>query len=281
MNADTYLPLPGRAVIALSGDDARPFLQGLVTNDIDRVAPDRAIYAALLTPKGKFLHDFFIAEMEGRLLLDVDGARIDDLMKRLRMYRLRAKVEIADESADWQVFALLPGVGEAGTASPWLNGVAFADPRHAALGGRAILPAGADPADAGLRLADATNYEMRRLSLAIPGARDLVPEKSMPLECGFDELDGVSFTKGCFVGQEVTTRMKHRNLVKRRLFTVEFDGTIDAGTPVTCGDVAAGEIRTSGDGVGIALLRLDLAEKEGLTAGGVAVRTRKPEWAAF
>ena len=136
MDSDRYLPLDGRAVLALSGDEARPFLQGLITNDMDAVSADRAIYAALLTPQGKFLHDFFIAELDGRLLLETAAGRAEDLLKRLKMYRLRAKVEIDDISEGWKSYVLLPGSDVAGAAEPWRDGIVFTDPRHAALGAR-------------------------------------------------------------------------------------------------------------------------------------------------
>lgn len=281
MTSDRYIRLPGRAVVALAGDEARPFLQGIVTNDVEQVSPARAVYAALLTPQGKFLHDFFIAERDGRLLLDCDRSRVDDLLKRLKMYRLRAKVEIADETESWQVLALPQPASEPGAAEAWLGGVAFADPRHAGLGRRAIVPAGADPAAEGLTEGDLAELDALRLSLGVPDDRDLVPEKSLPLECGFDELHGVSFTKGCYVGQEVTARMKHRNLVKKRLFPVTVAGAVETGTAVKCGDVNAGEIRSVRNGRAIALLRLDLAEREGLSAGGVAVQPEKPDWMSF
>lgn len=284
MNADRYIRLPDRAVFAISGEDARDFLQGLITNDIDLLAPDRAIYAALLTPQGKFLHDFFLVDTGKTLLLDclADGAA--DLFKRLRMYRLRAKVDITEVSTDWAVLALLPGdtnTGTAGSAESWKGGIVFADPRHAGLGARAILPAETDLADLNLTEAILADYEQQRLSLGVPGQMDLIFEKSMPLENGFDELNGVSFTKGCFVGQEVTTRMKHRNLVKKRLFPVTLDDTVAPGTPVKCGDVAAGEIHSVHDRTALALLRLDLAEKGGLTAADVAIHPSKPDWANF
>lgn len=281
MDSNRYLLLRNRAVIALSGADARAFLQGILTNDIDLVSPNRAIYAALLTPQGKYLHDLFVAELDGRLLLETTSARVDDLLKRLMMYRLRAKVEISDETADWQVAALLPGNGTAGTAEGWLGGIAFGDPRHANLGDRAIVPAGIDISAHGLLPTTDSDYESLRLSLGIPGPDELLPEKSMPLECGFDELNGVSFTKGCYVGQEVTARMKHRNLVKKRLFPVEIEGTAVPGAAVLADGVTAGEIYSARDGKGLALLRLDLASRDDLSADGAVIRPHKPDWANF
>ncbi len=282
MKPDRYITLPDRAVVSISGPDAKPFLQGLVTNDVDLVAPDRAIYAALLTPQGKFLHDFHIAELDGRLLLDCAADRVADLVRRLAMYRLRAKVEIRDESAGWTVWVLLPGGGTAGRADARRGGIVFTDPRHAALGHRALLPAGTAMAESGLAEGAFAEYEALRVGLAVPAAgTDLLPDRSLPLECGFDELNGVSFTKGCYVGQEVTARMKHRNLVKKRLFPVAIEGTLPPGTPVTAGTVEAGEIRSVAGSQATALLRLDLADRDDLSAGGVRIRPRRPDWASF
>ena len=282
MKPDRYIALPGRAVISISGADAKPFLQGLVTNDVDLVAPDRAIYAALLTPQGKFLHDFFIAELDGRLLLDCAAARIADLLKRLKMYRLRAKAEIADESAEWGLWALLPGGGTAGSAGARRGGIVFTDPRHAALGHRAIMPAGTDMSESGLKEGAFEDYEALRIGLGVPASdSDLIAEKSLLLEYGFDELHGVSFEKGCYVGQEVTARMKHRDLVKKRLFPVALEGPVAPGTAVMAGPVEAGEIRSVLDGRATALLRLDLADRDDLAAGGVPVRPHRPDWASF
>lgn len=282
MKPERFIALPDRAVISIAGADARGFLQGLITNDVERVSPTQAAYAALLTPQGKFLHDFFIAEIDGSLLLDCNSVRAADLVKRLTMYRLRAKVTISDETANWAVWALLPGGGVPGQASPRRGGVVFTDPRHARLGYRALMPAATDMTGSGLAQGNIAEYEKLRLTLGIPdGAVDMIPEKSLPLECGFDELNGVSFTKGCYVGQEVTTRMKHRALVKKRLFPVTVGAGVKPGAPVVSGAVEAGEIRSVVDGQAIALLRLDLADKGSLEAGGAPVVPTKPDWASF
>lgn len=292
MTIPSYIRLPGRGVLRLSGDDARSFLQGLITNDVDRVTAAHAIYAALLTPQGKYLHDFFVAEHDGEILLDCAAARLPDLMKRLGMYRLRAQVEIEDISEGWDVIALRGaagdrvGSGERGAAEPCLGGIAFVDPRHAALGQRAIVPTdGLDEAlaKAGFQEETWEGLEDIRVSLGVPdAAADLIPEKSMPLECGFDELDAVSFEKGCFVGQEVTVRMKHRGLVKKRLVPVTFDGDPPApGTPVKYGDVEIGEIRSAAGGRAIALIRLDRLDAETLSADETHLSPEKPDWMAF
>ena len=290
MKIKVHVPLAERGVIAISGDSARDFLQGLITNDIRRVSPTCAIYAALLTPQGKFLHDFFIVEHKERLLLDCKRDRIPDLIKRLTLYRLRARVEIADESDKWEVGVMLAGDegGEAqpaGTAKTRFDGVSYIDPRHADMGERTIRlidPDDTFPTDTDQLEKNRAAYDALRISLGVPDTdRDLITDKSMPLESGFDELHGVDFEKGCYVGQEVTARMKHRNLVKKRLFPIAFEGDIAAGAVVKCGDVDAGDVRSTADGRGIALLRLDLVEKGGLTVDGTAVTPEKPDWAEF
>lgn len=290
MKMKVHVPLATRGIIAVSGEPAADFLQGLITNDIGRVSPTSAIYAALLTPQGKFLHDFFIVRHKDRFLLDCKLDRISDLIKRLTMYRLRSKVDIADESDIWEVGVMLaadePGEEQpAGTAKTRFDGVSYIDPRHAGMGERTIRLIDADdafPIDEVQLQKNRATYDALRVSLGIPETgTDLIADKSMPLESGFDELHGVDFEKGCYVGQEVTARMKHRQLVKKRLFPITFDGSIAAGATVKSGEIDAGDVRSVLEGGGIALLRLDLAEKGGLTVDGVAITPEKPDWADF
>lgn len=295
----TYVPLDGRALLAVSGEDARDFLQGLITNDVENLSPERAIYAALLTPQGKYLHDFFLFEHDGAILLDCAADRRDDLKRRLSMYKLRAKVVLDEPAEDVRVFALigrgaLDAVGlsdEAGHCRVFGGGsgagVAFTDPRIAAMGARAVLPGDGAAAleTAGFATAEPDIYEALRISLGVPDSgADLVPDKSFLLECGFEELNGVDFKKGCYVGQEVTARMKHRSLVRRRLLPVAFDGPPpETGAPVKKGDIEAGEIRSVADGMGLALLKLDhalaaLETGEPLKAGDASATPERPEW---
>ncbi len=295
----TYALLEERGLLAVSGSDARAFLQGLITNDVDRVTPERAIYAALLTPQGKFLYDFFVAELGGRLVLDCEGARLAELERRLTLYRLRADVVLEDLGPGWRVAALI-GAGalgplglelEPGRAIALGHGIAFTDPRLAAIGGRAILPSGSAAAileGQGLTRAEAADYDRARLAAGLPdGSRDMIVEKATLLESGFDELAGVDFNKGCFVGQELTARVKYRGLVRKRLMPVAVEGPLPApGTPIMAGERRAGELRSGRDGTAIALLRLDEIEraKESgapLTAGEARVSPLKPDWAEF
>ncbi len=289
-------PLPHRGVLRIAGADARPFLQGLISNDVTKVTPARAVHAGLLTAQGRYLHDFFVIELDDVLLLDTERARRDDLRKRLSLYRLRSKVTIepADDlavAAYWPTAALdalgLPA--EPGATIARTGGVALVDPRLLALGARAVVPADAlDRALEGFARAPLDDYDRHRLTLGIPdGSRDLVAEKSLLLENGFDELNGVDWQKGCYVGQELTARTKYRGLVKKRLLPVAIDGPLPApGTIVTLGEREAGEMRSATEGVGLALLRLEMVdaaalEGEPLHAGDARLTVHRPDWAKF
>ncbi len=286
-----YLIAEQRGLIALSGDDRVAFLQGLVSNDVSRVSAERAVYAALLTPQGRYLHDFFIAAIGDALYLDCEAARGDDLRRRLSIYRLRSKVTLTDAAAHY-VVALLYGAdvktqlglgNEPGAATPWEGGVVYVDPRLPELGARAILPraqAGDVLARAGLVPGNAADYDRLRLSLGIPdGSRDLPIEKAILLENGFDELHGIDWQKGCYMGQELTARTKYRGLVRKRLLPVEVDGPLpEPGTPVMAGEKEAGEMRSGIDGLGLALLRLEHLD-DGLRCGASRLKPHRPAWA--
>jgi len=281
--------LEARGVLAVSGPDRRLFLQGLVSNDVEKVAAERAVYAALLTAQGKYLHDFIMVEAGEAIWLDAEAARLGDLRRRLSIYRLRAKVEIA-ERPELAVAALfgegaLAGLdlaAEPGEARPIDGGVVLVDPRLASLGARAILDR-LRLARLGSELAqvDFAAYDRHRLALGIPdGSRDLVPDKSILLEAGFDELNGVDWQKGCYVGQELTARTKYRGLIKKRLFPVRIDGPAPApGTMVTADGRDAGEVRSSRDGQGLALLRLDaIGGGRTLVADAATLVPIRPDW---
>jgi tRNA-modifying protein YgfZ len=276
MTTNTFYLLEDRALLSISGADSREFLQGLISNDVDKISATseggRAIYAALLTAQGKYLHDFFVFEHDGSLVLDCEKARIDDLLRRLRMYRLRAKVEF-EILDDWAVVAIT------GDARPVLaRGVIYDDPRNEALGVRAALPVG-DMGGLGLTMGAREDYDTLRLTLGIPASgSDLIAEKSLLMESGFEELNGVDFEKGCYVGQEVTARMKHRALIRKRLFPVLIDGPAPAtGAAILHGDIEIGEMRTSRDGRGLAMLRIETVEETektgaALVAGDARIR---------
>ncbi len=264
----TYLAhLPDRAVVAVEGPDRVAFLQGLVSNDVEQAAPGRAVWAALLSPQGKWLADFFILADGERLLLDVERAQAAMLAQKLSRFRLRSKVTVSVLDG-WQVHVAWGGVPEVPSGA-----VAAPDPRLAEAGWR-VLAAEALPAEASVEAWDA-----HRLALGLPeGSRDLEADKTVLLEAGFDELSGVSWTKGCYMGQELTARTKYRGLIKRRLVPVEVQGTLPPpGTPVLRGEAEVGTLRSGLGGRALATLRLE-ALGEALSCGGAVVVPRLPGW---
>jgi folate-binding protein YgfZ len=297
MPAAGFVLLADRGALAVRGGDARPFLQGLTSNDITQIREDQAGYGALLTPQGKFLFDFFIAQEAAQLLLETELARLEQLRRRLLIYRLRSKVDLEDVSTRFAVAALIgddvAGLLDLpqspGAARVLDQGLVFIDPRLARLGARSLLPketAAATLGQLGFEELEPAAYDRLRLTLGVPdGSRDLVIEKSTLLESGFEELNGVDFAKGCFVGQELTARMKYRGLVRKRLLPVAFTGAPPPpGTIIRLGEREAGEMRSGIDGQGLALLRLEQVAKaraEGarLMAGATEIRPQDPAWA--
>jgi tRNA-modifying protein YgfZ len=286
-----FVLLEDRGVVAVSGPDRRTFLQGLVSNDVEKIGPAAACYAALLTAQGKYLHDFVMIDAGESIWLDAEAARLADLKRRLSVYRLRAKVSV-DEQSDLAVAAVfgddaLAVLGlpcAAGAARPLGSGIALVDPRLSTLGARTILPhesLRSELLDRGLIEERFEVYDCLRLSLGIPdGSRDLVVEKSILLEAGFDELNGVDWEKGCYVGQELTARTKYRGLVRRRLMPVRIEGALPApGTVVMADGREVGELRSGRDGLGLALLRIDaVLEERKMAAQDAAVIPIQPKW---
>lgn len=291
----SFVPLDDRGVLAVSGDDARAFLQNLVTNDIEKVTPGQAIYAALLTPQGRYLHDFFVIEMDGVLFLDVAKKKLEDLQARLLKYRLRSKVDVDDVSGIFRVIALLgdgPHDSQAlrgfeGRGGPFANGFCYVDPRYAGIGVRALVPKDAFAMfdAAGFQANDRMAYETLRLLFGIPeGLFDLQPEKSLPMESNFDLLNAIDWKKGCYIGQELTARMHYRALLKKRLLPVGIEGDVPSfGTPIFYEGEEIGEMRTGMGEQGIALLRLEsvLASVKAdvpLRAGETRLTPQHPPW---
>lgn len=258
--------LPGRGVVAVSGADRVAFLNGLVSNDVARAVPGQAVWAALLTPQGRYLADFFILAEDGMLLLDTPAEAVAGLVTRLRRYRLRAAVEVADVSETYSVYAAWNGM-------PPKVPVTAPDPRLAEAGYRSLsqekLAANASAGD----------YAAFRLSLGLPdGPPDLEPEKTLLLEAGFDELGGVDWEKGCYMGQELTARTKYRGLVKRRLVPVSLsEAAPEAGTPVLAEGAEVGTLRSAAGQLALANLRLDALQKP-MLAGNALVRVKLPAW---
>ncbi len=253
------IALTDRALVAVSGPDWRSFLQGLISQDVDSLQPGELRYGLLLSPQGRILFDLFILGTDDGCLLDVPAAGREALMQRLKIYKLRAKVEIAaDERA---VAASLTG------GDGWL-----ADPRLPALGFRAYGVEGGDGLDA---------YDAHRLTLGVPGPADWGDDKLYALEADLDHLSAIDFHKGCFIGQETASRMKRRGQVKSRTLPVVFDGPAPAsGSEVRAGEHRAGEILSGRDGRALALLRLDRIEGQDLSVDGRPMRLERPDWLA-
>lgn len=270
--------LDDRAVLAISGPGARDFLQGLVTNDIVvGLAPGSGLYTALLSPQGKILFDFLVTEGDGALLLDVARDQREALLKKLKMYRLRSKVEI--EARDQLgVYVNLTGHPDNRALSYADRAVSFADPRHGGLGTRSIGATAEMPAN----LAGPRGYHEHRLKLGVPEAGDFGFEKVFALDAGLAELNGVSFSKGCYIGQELTSRMKHRATSRKRILSVTAQAEIPAEGALTRDGAEIGELISSYGHTAFVLVRLDrLNETSGdLAAAGIPVALHHPSWLA-
>ncbi len=257
--------LPERGVIEVAGEDRETFLQGLVSNDVAEAVPGHAVWAALLTPQGKWLADFFVLGDADRLLLDCERDQVPTLLQRLSRFRLRSRVTLR-AAEELSVYAAWDG-------APTVPAIAAPDPRLPEAGWRLLsttpLPTTALQVD----------WDRHRLALGLPdGSRDMESEKTVLLEAGFDELHGVSWTKGCYMGQELTARTKYRGLVKRRLIPVNVIGSLPpSGTPVRRDDTEVGTMRSGRDQLGLAVLRID-ALHDKLTCGDATLAARPPQW---
>ncbi len=260
--------LPDRAVIALEGPEARAFLQGLVTNDLTDLAPGHGLYAALLSPQGKILFDFLVAEGDGAVLLDCEATGAEALAKKLKLYRLRAKVEVSPRP-QLSVYAGLTG-------RPGERAVTFADPRLAALGPRSIGAVAEMPAN----LPGASVYHAARLELGVPEGHDFGRDKIFALDGGLEELNAVSYEKGCYIGQELTARMKHRGTARKRILTVSADSALPVSGELKAGETVIGEILSVYGAKAFVLVRLDRMEesKDALTIENIPVSLKKPDW---
>ena len=281
--------LPDRGVVKVAGPDARAFLNGLVTTDVNQVTPERPRYAALLTPQGKIIIDCIVAEAPaedgGGFFLDCPRALAGDLVRKLNFYKLRAKVIAEDLSDVLGVLAVWDGTGSTE------YGLVYPDPRLPALGLRVMLPphrAADAAADLGAALVEAPAHEAHRVALGVPrGGLDFIYGDAFPHEADMDQLGGVDFDKGCYIGQEVVSRVEHRGTARTRIVPVTADDQApEAGIPVMAG---ARQIGTTGSSAGsnaLAMLRLDrladaMTAGTPLTAGGITLRPRKPDWATF
>jgi folate-binding protein YgfZ len=277
--------LADRGVVRVSGEDAKTFLDNLITCDLDRVSPHTARLGALLTPQGKILFDFLVfqapEEIGGAYYLDVLKVFAPDLAKRLGFYKLRAKVAVEDLSdslilvAGWD----MPRPDDEA-------GLVVEDPRVAALGWRAIV-ATQDAAE--FEKSPAEAYHAHRIALGVPeGGRDFLFGDAFPHEALMDQLGGVDFDKGCYVGQEVVSRMQHRGTARTRIVPAVYEGGFAAelGVDVMAGEKVLGKTGTGTEGRGLVMIRLDRAADalnagETIRAGGIPVRLEKPSWVRF
>jgi folate-binding protein YgfZ len=281
MNQGQISELSRRGVVAVHGADAAIFLNDLVTSDMPD-APGNARFGALLTPQGKILFDFIVVRTADGFLFDMPRAATAAFAKRLGFYRLRAKVDIADLSNEREVVAAW-GAAE----PPILDGIVYRDPRLPELGFRAIVPEGADMApDYSEARPDA--YDAHRIALGIPeGGVDFIYGDAYPHDVDMDQLGGVDFKKGCYVGQEVVSRMQHRGTARRRFIIATSGSPLPpAGTPVTAASAAIGTMGSSSGGAGLALVRLDRAKAamDGgtpITAGETRLTLSLPKWATL
>lgn len=274
--------LTSRALVKVAGPDWRSFLQTILTNDVEGLEDGQARFAALLTPQGKVLFDLFVVPDGDGALLDVAADRRDSFVQRLTLYRLRARVEIAAD--DRAVFASWGG--DAGDLARPTGSVraplVVEDPRLPALGWR--IYAEGDTHRAGgpehVPVQDEDAYHAHRLALGVPdSAVDAIPDRTYPIEANFDLLNGIDFRKGCFVGQETTSRMKRRGVIKTRMLPIVFEGEPPAfGAELLAGELRAGEVLSGRDGRAMALVRLDRIEGAALTADGRAVAVERPGW---
>ena len=281
--------LPDRGVVKVSGQDARTFLNGLVSADIAQVAPENPRYAALLTPQGKIIVDCIVAEAPaedgGGFFLDCPRVLAAGLLEKLGFYKLRAKVIVEDLSETLGVMAVWDGAG----ATEY--GLVYPDPRLPDLGQRVMLPPHLfkeAAADLGADLLEASAYEAHRIALGVPrGGVDFIYGDAFPHEADMDQLGGVDFAKGCYVGQEVVSRTEHRGTARNRIVPVTVESHApDVGIPVMAGDKQVGVTGSAAGNRALAMLRLDrfadaLAAGTPLTAGGITLRPRKPDWARF
>jgi folate-binding protein YgfZ len=266
----TYALLPSRALVAVSGPDWQDFLQGLITQDVETMAPGEARFGALLTPQGRLLYDLFVIRREDGCWLDVEASQREALIARLTMYRLRAKVTIAADGTPVSILFSAEGAPPKPPEAGWVR-----DPRLPDLGWRGY---GVSPPE-GARVADEAEREAQKRRLGVPGPADWGSDKTYPIEANFDLLNGIDFKKGCFVGQETTSRMKRRGQIKSRMAPIVFEGAPPApGAEVLAGTLRAGEVTSVGEGRAMALIRLDRAEGAELTVDGRPVRFERPDW---
>ncbi len=274
MAAAKIARLADRGVVSVSGSDSEKLLQGLVTNDIEGLAEGEARHAGLLSPQGKILFDFFVVRHRDGYLLDVSRAKTGDLVKRLTMYRLRADVAIADVSPAFEVYVAW---GDDAAKIAGDRGLHFSDPRHPSLGLRLLVDVAANQSAQENLEASHRDYDALRVRLGVPeGGKDYDFGDAYPHEADFDLLNGVSFTKGCYVGQEVVARMQNKTVVRKRAVKISANAPLTSHADVLLGDVPVGRVGTVEGNGAIAVLRLDRVldaeqKNQKLTVNGIVI----------
>lgn len=283
------IKLEDRALIHITGADAEGLLQGLITFDMDRLKAKDSGFGALLTPQGKVLFDFFIVPMDDGFLFDTLAEAAPDFLKRMSMYKLRSDMQLKDVSDMFTVVALVPSTID--EEVPALPGTVVADPRHIGLGHRAYVPTaaiGAALADADLVVDEPAFYTSKRVALAVPEAPiDYNYGDVFPHDINLDQVHGVGFNKGCFVGQEVVSRVKHRGTARKRIVIVSSDDLLpDPGTDIQSEKKSIGTLGSVSDHIGLAMVRVDkvndaLEEGHYINAGDVRLTPALPDWVSF
>ncbi|MBX7146136.1 MAG: folate-binding protein [Alphaproteobacteria bacterium] len=263
-----------RSLIAINGKDNFNFLQGLISNDIHKLNHNNCLYAAFLTAQGKYLYDFFLLYQNDTIYIDCHTQQKDSLIKRLGFYKLRSQVVIQDISNNWVIGYIYDSQSpklfdlkdQVGYTKDIQHSIISIDPRNKKLGFRLYIPK-SEYSDfiskfSLTELNDDTNYERLRINLAVPdGTKDLIPEKSTLLDYGFDHLNAIDWNKGCYIGQELTARMHYRALTKKALYTVHLKGLPpEIGTIIMHNDQEAGEMKSSIQNIGLALLRKEIID---------------------
>ncbi len=273
--------LADRGVVRVTGEDAAKLLDNLITADLERLDKEPAVFGGLLTPQGKILFDFFVVKIPDGYLLETSKDKAADFAKRLTFYKLRAKAAIADVSGDYEVFAAWDG-----EPAEIAEAIAFPDPRNAGLGWRVIAPAGTEAAGS-RQFESGSRYHIHRITIGMPeGGRDYVLGDTFPHEALFDQIGGVNFDKGCYVGQEVVSRMQHRSTARKRVVPIEGASDIPAGAEVKVGEAVIGSVGSSNGTRALALVRLDrvgeaIGKGQPVTAGDIEITVKLPDWVRF
>lgn len=273
---DKFIQLNQRTVLELRGADVLSFLQALITNDVTQLVSNPALYTALLTPQGRYLFDFFLVKGSDCYLVDCPTSRADDLMKMMRFYKLRSDVLISDVTATYTVLHYL------GHDMPTTDSAFFSDPRHPSLGIRGIVPR--DKIHDYALAHDQTPYDLQRIQLGAPGEEDLIPQKSFPFEVNLDVFNAISFNKGCYLGQELTTRTKFRGETRKRLLPCRLAFPLNPEHPLTLTKESKeiGEIRSMSHPLALAHVRLDAFPDDAVEitvcCQNTAVVIFKPNW---